>query len=82
MCEDVAEMLDPGIIKFLKTKCFHHFPLEGDQEDEWKSVLRALMISAKPSNSTRQIMNIVIINIHEKLTLAIHFEYNLKYCCM
>ena len=36
------EMLDPEIIKFVKTKCFHYFPSEGDQEDEWKECVKSI----------------------------------------
>ena len=53
-------MLDPEIIKYVNTKCFHYFPSEGDQEDEWKECVKSTIISAKQSESIRQIMITVI----------------------
>ena len=42
------EMLDPEIIKFVKTKCFHFSPQKMTKKVNGKSVLRASMISTKP----------------------------------
>ena len=36
------EKLDPDIIKYIKTKCFCYFPLEGDQKEEWAKCIRKI----------------------------------------